>query len=147
MNISWRQDEWVVAARLRKCPPRFDAKTFSPAVGEKVEVQAKTQDSEPYSWWLATIRTARQDLYMINYASFGEEHNEILEKNHIRPLNTNPPLTGDDLSRKEIPLPNDLLDQIHRDPSAFKIDDYQTLSTAGATAITFDPARRALVCC
>eukprot|EP00823_Brevimastigomonas_motovehiculus_P006398 TRINITY_DN5302_c0_g1_i1.p1 TRINITY_DN5302_c0_g1~~TRINITY_DN5302_c0_g1_i1.p1 ORF type:complete len:553 (-),score=177.18 TRINITY_DN5302_c0_g1_i1:292-1950(-) len=108
----WKADEYVLPSRLRRCPPKHDPSTFNPQVGEKVEVQAQAKENEPWSWWPAQVKTARGSFFLINYINCGEDSNEILEKEHIRPFNTNSALTTGDLLRREIVVPSSLRNSI-----------------------------------
>jgi hypothetical protein len=80
----------------------------------QIEVQAKTRDNEPFSWWLANVRSFRGSvffffppslsclslfhliyflflfhlkMYSIRYANIDEEHTEVMEKHMMRPQN------------------------------------------------------------
>lgn len=109
---AWKNDEWVLLENVRNGPAEFDPASFNPQVGDCIEVQAKSSDDEPYSWWKATVKSVRGEFYMISYSCWEDEYNEILEKEMLRPFNKNPSLKAADIRKLELPLPKDLRESV-----------------------------------
>merc|ERR1712228_105369 len=81
----WRSDQCVPVNYVRPLAPPI-APHWKPKQGDHVECQAKAEESEPYGWWDCSIKTVRDNLYLITYEGW-DNHHEVLQHNMLRPYN------------------------------------------------------------
>jgi len=138
---NWKPDVLVPLEHVRKAPIPFNPATFQLREGDIVEAMAKSADNEPFSWWRATVKTVKGDFIYVSFGGWGPEHDQLLEKEQLRPLNKNPPLTGMELKRATLTIPQDIWNSESRQ----HVQDFSTYVTAGALAISIDEDGKNLV--
>jgi len=98
----WKADQAVPVSYVRPLAPAVEA-SWKPRQGDHVECQAKAEESEPYGWWDCSIKTVRDNLYLITYEGW-DNHHEVLQHNMLRPYNEQPPFEDDGIVRKTVDL-------------------------------------------
>merc|ERR1719295_101906 len=98
----WKADQAVPVSYVRPLAPAVEA-SWKPRQGDHVECQAKAEESEPYGWWDCSIKTVRDNLYLITYEGW-DNHHEVLQHNMLRPYNEQEPFEDDGIVRKTVDL-------------------------------------------
>jgi len=105
----WKSDQLVPVNYVRPLAPAVDP-NWKPKQGDHVECQAKAEESEPYGWWDCTIKTVRDNLYLITYEGW-DNHHEVLQHNMLRPYNDQEPFEDEEIVRELLPLKSDKIQE------------------------------------
>lgn len=103
---NWRPHEYKSLSQIRPGLAPYNHNEFHPVVNSIVEVAAKAAEDEPYSWWLATIKSIKGEFYYITYNHVAEEYSEVIEKELIRPANNIATFQHVDIQRHTLHVPH-----------------------------------------
>nr|XP_039249749.1 fragile X mental retardation syndrome-related protein 1 homolog B-like [Styela clava] len=78
--------------------------------GQEAEVHSRANDNEPCGWWHCRIKMSKGEFFVIEYQSCDPKYTEIVTKERLRPINSNQPLSGNDIRKVSLDVPEDLQD-------------------------------------
>jgi len=108
----WRKRMRVDFADVRPAPDKYNPEEWHPKEKEQVEARARSEENEPYSWWLCTIQCIKNEFFLIQFDGWEDQYNEILIKDMLRPKNNKPSIDSLDITRDEIKVPSDVADWV-----------------------------------
>ena len=63
---------------------------------------------EPCGWWLAKVKMSKGEFHVIEYQTCTPKHTEIVTRERLRRVNTNPLFNVSPLQKVSLPVPDDL---------------------------------------
>ena len=63
---------------------------------------------EPCGWWLAKVKMTKGEFHVIEYQTCDPKHTEIVTRDRLRKVNTNPMFSTVPLQKTSIPVPQEL---------------------------------------
>ncbi|XP_076820386.1 RNA-binding protein FXR1-like isoform X2 [Clavelina lepadiformis] len=76
--------------------------------GQQIEVHTRANDMEPCGWWLAKVKMSKGEFHVIEYQTCTPKHTEIVTRERLRRVNTNPLFNVSPLQKVSLPVPDDL---------------------------------------
>ena len=65
---------------------------------------------EPCGWWLAKVKMTKGEFTVIEYQTCNPKYTEIVKRDRLRKVNTNPMFNVNPLQKISISVPDDLHD-------------------------------------
>ncbi|SPQ97683.1 unnamed protein product (mitochondrion) [Plasmodiophora brassicae] len=110
---------------------------------DKVEVLAQGAEDEPWGWWPAVIKSTKANVALVRFAGFGDDCDDIIDLEHIRPANKSPSIDLRPIQRVELTLPA-ILRSVSAGPITSTLPNIR--ADTGVIAITYDgPAHKIIV--
>eukprot|EP01084_Bolivina_argentea_P292011 501929_1 len=114
----WKSGEWIDASSIRYKFERtkYNLSTWIPSTDEEVECKARAEEREPYGWWPCKAKeynnnddeTRNDKLYSVAFVGWGDQHNEILGEEYIRPKSKSKVLSIRNMSKDQYSVPTEL---------------------------------------
>lgn len=108
---SWREEGLEDGDNIRHAPPPL-SKDWRPRLtdSENCECKAQAEENEPSGWWGCQVKSIHRAggviCAFIQFDGWGEDHNELLELEYLRPKNRGKPICSKFVIEQVIDVPN-----------------------------------------
>nr|CAB3247710.1 fragile X mental retardation syndrome-related protein 1 [Phallusia mammillata] len=109
---NWQAERKIslAEARFAPTPEESDIGDDDLVEGQEIEVHTRANEIEPCGWWLAKVKMSKGEFHVIEYQSCKPKHTEIVTRDRLRNVNTQPLLSVSPILKVSLPVPEDLQD-------------------------------------
>ena len=101
----WPQAETRIPFSRVRLPPAASGTAPVLTPGQQVEVHCKGSGHGPRGWWQAVVRMMKGDFYVVEYLGWETAYTEIVHKDCVRMISTEPCLTSQVFFKYSVPVP------------------------------------------